>query len=462
MKVSREKQVARVEHFASIWDRLLNLYLNREAFEDISAAKENEFLALQGSIMQELAAVAELEEGRFALVGEVTSVINESVSIRHLKDQSEFQIRRRKERGRQVAERIANLKSFIAERDSTAIRKEKEFEARRARPFWDPEKRKFAAILGRTLATPAHFFSGIRPTGQARKANSFLLSLLSLVSAGCFIIVTAFNSQVARGISYSFALESGILTSDVGAGSKIIIWLLVCVGVTIVSLAGAIAAAILVQVLAILMHAGFKIAGGAGDSAASHKVVAFGLAPVLLLLFLPVVAHFVQKGVLPSFLLAVLPAATLCYIAFLHVIGFSKVHTAPVTAGIAGWLIGAALFVVFVFASLFIWHASIERLPPSSGKYVYVSGKKVSMLRRNQSALTLHKGKILKFLGENESFYNVRCEKDEGRIKKSDVQLRKGSVWSLPGFLVESSLAQAESLIDKLSRKVRKEAKQSP
>jgi len=462
VKVSREKQVARVEHFASLWERLLNLYLNKETFEDIGAAKEKEFLDLQGSIMEELAVVAELEEGRFALVGEVTSVINESVSIRQLKDQSEFQVRRRKERGRQVAERITNLRRFVAERDSTAIRKEKELETRRARPFWDPEKEKFVAILGRIVATPAHFFSGVRPTGQARKANSFLLSLLSFVSAGCFITVTAFNARVARAISYNFALESGILTSDIGAGAKIITWLLVGVGVTVVSLAGAIAAAILAQVLAILMHVGFKIARGAGDSAASHKVVAFGLAPVLLLLFLPVVAHFAKMGVLPSFLLAVLPAAALCYIAFLHVIGFSKVHNAPAAAGVAGWLIGAVLFVVFVFASLFIWHASVKSLPPSSGEYVYVTGKKASMLRRNQSALTLPKGKILKFLGENENFYNVRCDKDEGKIKKSDAQLKKASAWSLPRFLVESSLAQAESLFDKLSRKARKEAKQSP
>ena len=198
MKSSQQEEVAKVERFASLWDRLLNLYLNREEFEEITAARESEFLALQASIMQELAVVAELEEGRLGLVEEVTSVINEAISFRHLKNQSEFQIRRRKERGKQVADLIANVKRFVAEVDSAARRKEKELLARLARPFLNPEKGRFAVILGRIVAKPSRFFSAIRVAGEAHKANSFLLALLLLLSAGCVITITAFNAPAAR------------------------------------------------------------------------------------------------------------------------------------------------------------------------------------------------------------------------------------------------------------------------
>jgi len=461
VKASQEEDVAKVERFASLWDRLLNLYLNREEFEEVTAARESEFLALQGSIMQELAAVAELEEGRLALVEEVTSVINEAISFRHLKNQSEFQIRRRKERGKQVAGLIANVRRFVAEMDSAARRKEKELETRLARPFLDPEKGRFAVILGRIVSHPSRFFSAIRVAGEAHKANSFLLALLFLLSTGCVITVTAFNASVARDISYNLALESGILTSAESTAAKAVVWLLVAVGVTIVSLAAAIAAAILAHLLAILMHVGFKIVGGRNDTIASHKVVVFGLAPLLLLVILPVVAHFAQKGAVPSLTLLVLPAATVCYIAFLHVIGFSKVHHPSVMAGVGGWLIGAFLFVAAVFVGMLIWHASVNGLPPSSGTYVYVTAKETRMVGQNQGIHTLYKGEILELLGEKGTFYNIRHGKDEGRIKKSDSQLRQGSIWSLPKFLLESSATRAEILIHRLTRKIGKEAESS-
>lgn len=71
------------------------------------------------------------------------------------------------------------------------------------------------------------------------------------------------------------------------------------------------------------------------------------------------------------------------------------------------------------------------------------------------------KGKILELVGEKGNFYNVKSGKREGRIKKGDAEVREGSIWSLPAFLVESSAARAEVLIDRLSREIKREVGES-
>ncbi len=459
MRPSRQEQVARVEHLASLWERLFNLYLNEDEFEDISGSKENEFLALQGSIMEELAAVAEFEEGRLALVDEVSSVINEAVSLRNLKGQSDFQVRRRKERGRQVMDLMEKVRRFVAERDTTTSKQEKELEVRLSRPFWDPEKGKFGVILGRVVASPVRFFAAIRVAGEAKKANSFLLTLLSIVMIGCVITVVAFNASTARAISCNFLLESGILTKNESFVSKAVIWVFVVVGVLIVSLAAAIAAAIVAHVLALLLHVGFKVARAKGDALASHKVVAFGLTPLLLLIFLPLVGHIVEKSDVPALLLAALPAVVLFYVAVLQIIGAYKVHGTSVAAGIIGWLVGMVLFCAVVLFSLWMWHYAVGGLPPSSGRYVYVTAKETNMYSGREAIRTFAKGEILKFVEGKGDFYRIKYGKDEGRVRKRDVVLRDASVWSLPRFLVESSMARSEALIDRLSRKIEKQAR---
>jgi len=459
MKPSRQEQVAKTEHFASLWERLFNLYLNEEEFEDISSTSENEFLALQASIMQELGAVAEFEEGRFALVDEVTSVINEAVSLHHLKSQSEFQVRRRKERGRQLAELIAKVKKFVAERDTAARKEERELEVRRSRPFWDPEKGKFRVVLGRIVASPVRFFSAIRVAGEVKKANTFLLTLLSVLMIGCVVTVVAFNAKTASAISYNFTLETGILTSKDTLVDKIVIGLFVVIGTVIVSLAAAIVAAIMAHLFAILAHVGFKIVGAKKDMVASHKVVAFGLAPFLLLIVLPCVAHLVKKASFPAFLLAVIPVAALFHAAVLHVIGVHKVHGISVVAGIVGWLVSIILFAAVVFGGLYTWHASVGAIPPSSGQYICVTAKETGMWKGKEQVRTLHKGDILEFVGEKGKYYTVQSGKDKGMVRKRDTQLGRGSIVSLPGFLVKSSVARAELLIDRLSREIQKGAR---
>ncbi len=458
MKWSKQEQLARIEQFASLWERLFNLYLNEEQFEDISPASEDEFLSLQGSIMQNLAAIAEFEEGRFALVDEVSSVINEAVSLHQLKTQSDFQVRRRKERGRQVEELIGKVRRFVAERDAQAKRQEKELEVRLSRPFWDPEKGRFGTILARVVTSPARFFSAIRVAGEAKKANTFLLALLSLLMIGCVATLVAFNARTARAIAYNTTLESGILTSDQGLGAKVLIWAVVVFGVVLVSLAAAIVGAVLAHLLTLLMHVGFKLVGAKSDMVASHKVVAFGLTPLLLLVLLPFLGYLVRQGVLSPVVLAVLGVAVLLYVAVLHVIGAAKVHTTSVPAGILGWLVGIILFGVVALAGLWLWHHSEGQLPPSSGNYVYVTAKRARMFKENKVVRTFSEGNVLTFLGEEKDSYNVKSEKDEGTIKKSDARLQQGSVWSLPVFLVESSVARAEALIDRLSREIKKEA----
>jgi len=462
MRWSKQEQLARVERFASLWERLFNLYLNEEQFEDISPARENDFLSLQGSIMQELAVVTELEEGRLALVDEVSSVINEAVSVHQLKTQSDFQVRRRKERGRQVADLIANVKKFVAERDAETRKQEKERDVRLSRPFWDPEKGRFGTILVRVVSSPVRFFSAIRVAGEAKKANAFLLTLLSILMIGCVVTLVAFNTRTARAISYNAAVESGILTSDASPGAKIVVWVIVAMGVVMVSLAAAIVAAILAHLLTLLMHVGFKLLGGKGDVVASHKVVAFGLTPLLLLMLLPFLGYLTREVALPPLVLAMLAGAVACYIAVLHVVGATRVHSTSLPGGILGWLVGVILFGAIALAGLWLWHYSAGQLPPSSGSYVYVTAKQARMLKENRVVRTFSKGEVLTFLGETGDFYEVKSGKDEGRVKKSDARLREASVWSLPIFLTESSAARAEALIDRLSREIKKEAGESP
>jgi hypothetical protein len=56
---------------------------------------------------------------------------------------------------------------------------------------------------------------------------------------------------------------------------------------------------------------------------------------------------------------------------------------------------------------------------------------------------------------EQEDFYVVQHGKSDVRIRKGDAELREGSLLSLPSFLVEHSLARAEVLVDRLSRKIK-------
>jgi hypothetical protein len=458
MKPSREKQVAAVEHFASLWEQFFNLYLNEEEFEDISSTKESEFLGLQASIMQESGAVVEYEEGRFSLADEVASVINEAVSLRHLKGQSDFQVRRRKERGRQVRDLIGKVKSFVAERDTTVRRQEREIDARLSRPFWDPEKGKFAVILGRIVVSPIRFFSAVRVAGESRKANTFLLTLLSLLMLGCVATLVAFNAKTASAISFNATVEMGILTSKDTAGATVVIWIFVLIGTVMVSLAGAIVAVILAHLFGILSHAGFKIVGGKKDMVASHKVVAFGLSPLLLLVLLPALGYLVKVWSFPAFLLAAIPILVLCYIAVLQVIGVHKVHGTSVGAGIAGCLIAFLLFAGILFLSLYVWHAAAGNLPPSSGQYVYVTAEQTAIWKGREQVRSLKRGEVLEFVEEKDDYYLVRSGEDEGRLRKEDAQLREASIWSLPGFLVRSSVSRAEALVDRLSREIKKGA----
>ncbi len=458
MRPSREEQLARVDHLSALWESLVNLYLNEEDFEDIGEAKENEFLSLEASIMQELAAVAEFEEGRFALVDEVTSVVNEAVSLRQLKNQSDFQMRRRKERGRQVADLIGKLRKLLAERDTASRRQEKELEGRLSRPFWNPEKGKFTAVLGRIIASPVRFFSAIRVAGEAKKANTFLLTLLSVLMIGCIVTVVVFNAKTASAISYNFTVETGLLSNKETFVAKIVVWAFVVIGIMTVSLAAAIVAAILAHVFAVLAHVSFKIVGGKKDIVASHKVVAFGLAPLLLLVLLPLVAFLVSNAGLPSLLLAVVPIAALFYALVLHVIGVHKVHETGVAAGIVGSLISIILFSGFVFAGLYAWHASTNAIPPVSGKYVYVTAGETTVWAHGEQIRTLHKGEIIRLVEEEEKYYNVRSGRSEGKIKKADAEVRRGSLLSLPVVLLESSVGRAEALIDRLSREIEKGA----
>ena len=457
MRPSQEKQVAAVEHFASLWDRFLNLYLNQEEFEDISSTKETEFLALQSSIMQDLGGLMEYEEGRFALADEVASVINEAASLRHLKTQSDFQVRRRKERGKQVRDLIGKVKRFVAEQDTTARKHEKEIEARLSRPFWDPEKGKFAVILGRVFSAPIPFFSAVRVAGESHKANRFLLTLLSVLMLGCVATLVAFNAQTASAISFNAAVEMGILTSRDAAGSTVVTWIFVLIGTIMVSLAGAIIAVLLAHLFAILSHAAFKLVGGKKDAVASHKIVAFGLSPLLLLITLPCLGYLVRAWGVPRFRLAAISTGALCYIAVLLVIGANKVHGTSVPAGIAGCLLAFVLFAAVVFAGVYVWHAATGSVPPSSGQYVWVTEKETSMWVGDKK-VPVKKADTFQFVEESGDYYVVRSGKERGRVAKKDSELREASIWSLPKVLVRSSVARAEALVERLSREIKKGA----
>lgn len=457
MRPQQEKQVAAIEHFASLWERFLNLYLNEEEFEDISSTKEAEFLGLQSSMMQELGALVEYEEGRFALADEVASVVNEAVSLRQLRSQSDFQARRRKERGKQVRDLIDKVKRFVAERDTTARKHEKEVEARLSRPFWDPERGKFAVILGRVASAPIQFFSAVRVGGESHKANTFLLTLLSLLMLGCVATLVAFNAQTASAISFNAAVETGILTSKDTAGATVVTWIFVLIGTIMVSLAGAIIAVLLAHLFAVLSHAAFKLVGGKKDTVASHKIVAFGLSPLLLLITLPCLGYLVRVWGVPRFLLAAISIGALCYIALLLVIGASKVHGTSVVAGIAGSLLAFLLFAAVVFVGLYVWHAATGSVPPSSGQYVWVTAKETSMWVGDKK-VPVKKADTLQFVEESGDYYVVRSGKERGRVPKKDSELREASIWSLPGVLVKSSVARAEALVERLSREIKKGA----
>jgi hypothetical protein len=452
MKSSKQENVARIERFASLWERLNDLYLSREDFEEITPEKENAFLSVQGSIMIELGSVEELEEGRFALVDEVTSVIGEAVSLHQLKHQSEFQVRRRKERGQRVAELITNVKNFVVERDTASRKREHELEDKLSRPFYDPEKGRFWALLARIIGSPNRFFSSLRLAGEATKANSYLFSLLGLLMLACFVVLTAFNANTARTIGYNLTLELGILSSGDSFVAKVAVWAFVVFGLVVASLGTVIIAAILSHFFALLAHAGFKIGGGKGSMVATHKVVIFGLTPLLFLVLVPVFGYVFQNTSLATTAVIVLAGVVLIYVLVLHVIGFKKVHKGPVVGGILGWLFTAVLFSILILGGLYAWHASVDGLPPLSKKYVYVTAKETQLSPADR---WIPKGTILTYVEEKGNSYTVEFAGEKGDVKKADVKLRQESALSLPRFLVESSLMRGEALIDRLTRGVK-------
>ena len=106
-----------VENFIGLWNRYYSLYLEGVSKQDITSEKENEFLKFQGTMVEQLVNVLELDpRPRFDVHDKVMTVIHDVVSLDLYTKMSEFQVTRTKQQWQEAMEELKTAEKLY--RDS--------------------------------------------------------------------------------------------------------------------------------------------------------------------------------------------------------------------------------------------------------------------------------------------------------------------------------------------------------
>lgn len=322
--VIQKEMTDEVENFIGLWNRYYTLYIEGTSKQDITLEKENEFLKFQGTMVEQLVKVLEIEGGRFDVHDKVMAVINDVLSLEYYMKMSEFQTNRLKKQWQEALEELEKLYRFCDTYDPKMDKVKRIVEVKRKNPYWDPTVGGMGAVLGRLVAAPITFFEGIKPGVIGERMGSFSFFLFFIPTVIIFGTLAIANFAKARVLGEIVCIELGIVhSSDTGLAPGLLTavvtiggFMLICFLLTLVVL-------ILHHLFTLFMHIGFKITGAKEDYGETYKVVTYGSAPLIAIITAP-------------------------YALFLHIVGASKVHKYHFALAAIGWILGIIFFAVVI------------------------------------------------------------------------------------------------------------------
>jgi hypothetical protein len=436
-----------VENFIGLWNRYYTLYLEGTSQQDITSEKENEFLKFQGTMVEQLVNLLELDpKPRFDVHDKVMAVIHDVVSLDLYTKMSEFQVNRAKQQWQEAMDELNKLYRFCETYDPKIDKVQKITEVRRKNPFWDPTHGGMRDVVSRLAVAPVTFFQGLKTGVAAEKINRFIFLTLLIPTVIVLTIVFMANFETVKIIGRNVCIEAGLLSSDeTGFIPGLIIAAVVFAGLLLISLLFSAVLLLLHYLFAVFMHAGFKITGAKNDYRETYKAVAYGTTPIVAVVTTP-------------------------YAIVLQVIGASKVHKYPYALAAIGWIVGVVLFTAVLLAGAGAAFYFTGNVPPV-GEYVYVLEDDTSLMdRRFDPEHTVNEGDWL-LLSELEEknitvrkegkvktyeVYEVEYDDEDYYVEYDSVEIREFSWGGMPAYVFERmrlSVHQARRFLNRVIEK---------
>jgi hypothetical protein len=433
-KIQKE-MTGTVQRFIQLWNRYYTLYLENVQRQDITAEKENEFLRFQGTMVEQIVQILELDDkSRFDINDKVMSVINEVVSLDSYTKMSEFQINRTKRQWQEAMEELEKLYRFCDIYDQKIDKVQKITEDKKKNPYWDPTAGGIRDVLSRIAVAPVTFFQGMKAGSLLGKMGSFLFLTFLIPVLTIMTIVFLLNFSTVKIIGQNVVIEAGLLSSDeTGFIPSLIIAAAVLAGLFIITMALCVVFIILHHIMSWFLHLGFKMTGAKETYTETFKAVTYGAAPIV-------------------------AAITAPYAIVLQIIGASKVHKYPYLLATIGWIIGTVLFLSLIFIALGATFYMTGIVPPFGAKYAYVTseeanlydfegGKSSSVIRGAYISLSDSKEakeeKISIGKAKNQPktpVYKVKYMDKSYYIEKDDIEIIDFSMTKMPRFIIDKSI----------------------
>lgn len=426
-----------VQNFISLWNRYYNLYLENVSRQDISAEKENEFLKFQGTIVEQLVSVLELDEkSRFDIHDKVMSVLNEVVSLDFYTRLSEFQINRTKHQWQEAMEELEKLYRFCDTYDPKVDKVERIAEVKKKNPYWDPTAGGLRDVVSRIAVAPVTFFQGIKIGVPANKIGVFVFLIFFIPVLIILTITFLLNFDTVKAVGRHSLIEAGILSSDeVGFMASLITGVAILAGLLLISAGISIVFIILHYLFSWFLHLGFKLTGARESYPETFKVASYGATPFL-------------------------AAITAPYAIALQIIGGSKVHKYSYFLSAIGWIIGTVLFLAFLFVILGTTFYFTKVIPPVGARYAYVETAEAGLYSRfdGKESAKVIRGTYLNFakpeetpkeetknIGERPnrrkaSVYEVKYKNESYYVEKDKVKIIEFAYSNMPGFIFDRSI----------------------
>jgi hypothetical protein len=443
VKDIRQEWLEIVRDFIGLWDRFGMLYLDAVAPDEVTDAREDEFLEFQGAMVEQLVRVVEFERERFDIQGQVMSVINDAPSLRYLSRQSEFQQRRLRQRWAEAGEALVKLRNYC-ETYSAKLDKTSRLElVRRANPFWNPTEGSFQATLTKLVSGPSTFFAGLRP-GHEEKTNWFLFKALVIPTLIAFLALAIIHLGTVEKMSFNFGETSGLYPDREGFVPRLLAFVFILLGILIVTLITTVVLMLLAFLHVAMLHGAFKLFGGKADVRMTHKIVVYGAAACLAIVTMP-------------------------YLIVLQVIGAHRVHRIPPGLAPFAWLIGTALLGAVVMAALFGVYHFTDQIP-KPGEFVQVTSMDAGLYAYEPDSKTVMRrvrgvpaGSRLDYEGATElpiaqgvkaTLYRVKHKGDVLYLQQTDGKILEFRNKQIPAFLLEETWRRLKLVVERLSREL--------
>ena len=438
MKEYQKKWLETLRDFTGLWDRFDTLYLQGIALDEVTEAREDEFLQFQGAMVEQLVKVDVIDHGRFDVHDLVMAVIHDAPSLRHLARQSDFQLRRLRQSWGEASEALSKLSRFCETYTPKLDKTTRLQEVRRANPFWDPAGGRFQATLTKLAVGPVTFFDGLRP-GRDEKANWFLFKIIIIPVLFLFLVLAIANLETVQQMARNFGETEGF-------APKLLIHAFALVGVLILALVVTVVLMILAFLHVGTLHAVFKVFGGKGKIKMTSRIVIYGAAPVVAIITAP-------------------------YAIVLQMIGANKAQKVPAVLAPFAWLIGTALFVALVLAILFATYHFTGQIP-EPGEYVQVTAMDAVLYERRLSSKQIKKGeeiasgRRLDYGGETTGtlnkksvdFYEVVVDGKDRLLRQEDGEIKEFRNSQTVSLLFELTHEKVAFFLERLRGKIGAEA----